>query len=125
MVKKRSKVSSSGNTVHRFLDIPLSQAAREDLSGYDLEVEFPYDLVEALVTEGYKFSLTFDGRNQTYIASLTDRLPESPWQNTTLSGRGSTALNARCALLYRHLVMADGDWSTLNPDEARPPADFE
>jgi hypothetical protein len=72
--------------------------------------------------EGYKFSLSYDDKNATCVASITDRQPASAFYNCCLTGRGSTPAHAFAALLYRHLVLAETDWSFFGqPDVAGSP----
>lgn len=67
--------------------------------------------VDDLIIEGFKYSLGRDARNSCYVASLTDKQEGTPFHNHCLTGRGATPVAARISLLYRHLVLAEGDWS--------------
>lgn len=125
MARKNGSSSSNSQPPHRFLDIRLNERQKDDLRGYDLEEEFPRDMVDDLVRQGYKYSLSYDPKNDTYIASLTDRLPGSAFQSTTLTGRGSTAANAHAALLYRHFVVANEEWGNFPQSQDVPSPDFD
>lgn len=109
--KQKGKKSGSEERAFRFINYTLSKQDGEWLESADLETEFPLSLVCELATEGYKFSVSFDGKNQCYLASLTDRDEGSPFYNSCLTGRGSTPVDAFHALLYRHLVLSERDWS--------------
>lgn len=73
--------------------------------------------IESVVFEGIKYSIGIDQKNACFIASLTDKSPESKFYNHCLTGRGSTPADARVSLLYRHLVLAEGDWSFFSGAE--------
>lgn len=61
---------------------------------------------------GLKFTLTYDGGNQCYIASLSGR-PDTLGQRAftcCLSARGGTFEEAIAVLIYKHSVRLGGDW---------------
>lgn len=95
----------------RFVNYDLTVQDKEWLANADTLAEFPSELIDDLVMEGYKFSLRLDERNQCCVASLTDVRVGSPFENSCLTGRGATPTAARVSVFYRHLVLARGDWS--------------
>lgn len=68
--------------------------------------------LDSAIGEGLKFALSFDIRNNCYVASLSGR--PSPTQdydwNATLTGRGGTIPEAMGVLFYKHVVLLEGDW---------------
>lgn len=108
-----SKASGGSKPEFRFINYDLTVSDREWLEVADVEAEFPTQLVNELVMEGYKYSLSYDERNHCCVASLTDRVDSSPFNNACLTGRGATPDAARQSLLYRHVVVAHGDWSVF------------
>jgi hypothetical protein len=123
--QKKQKGTPNGKPDFRFINYDLSKADKEWLASADLDAEYPLALVCDLVAEGYKFGLSFDDRNQSYVASLTDRSESSTFYNSCLTGRGATALDAWCSLAYRHLHLAQGDWTMFNQSGNREPSRFE
>lgn len=79
-----------------------------DLSGFD---------VGGLAEQGFKYSLSPDEKHDCYVASLTQKRQDDAYYNHCLVGRGSTPTNARVSLLYRHLVLAEEDWSFFGQGE--------
>lgn len=120
--KSKPKKEVSNAPKFRFINHAFDKQQREDLAAMDVGVEFPTEVVDGLVAEGYKYSLSFDAGNQSFVASLTDRDDASAFYNVCLTGRGSTPSNARASLLYRHFNIAQGDWSALDqvPSSERP-----
>lgn len=118
--KQEAKKNGARLSDFRFINYDLSSEDKEQLKSMDCAFEFTTEVVEGLVQEGYKYSLTYDPNNHSFIASLTDKSPGSDFINACLSGRGSSAANARYSLLYRHLVVSQGDWgvfgSLKNPE---------
>lgn len=112
--KRKQKATTPSITYGRYITYDLTADDKEWLASADLEAEFPQSEIDALVASDYKFSLSFDARNHTFIATLTDKNPSSAWAGYSLSGRGATASDARFSLLYRHMVVAAGDWGRLS-----------
>lgn len=109
---------------YRFINYNLDVAQKTDLRSMDVDVEYGFPRIESLVAQGYKFSLVLDSKNASYIATLTDKAPNSEYENVSISGRGSTPGNALASVMYRHFNVADGDWSILEASENRPSGDF-
>jgi hypothetical protein len=71
-----------------------------------------FRLLDECIAEGLKFALTFDVRNNCYVASISGRpSPTLDWDwNATLTGRGGTIPEAMAVLFYKHTVLLSGDW---------------
>lgn len=120
----RSRPSSPRGNAHRFIEYALSPNDKEILRTEYSESDFGYDLVEDLVSQGYKFSLTYSDSVKSFICTVTDRREDSQFHNVSLSGRGSTIANARISLLYRHFVVAQTDWNILDSGGTKGGEDF-
>lgn len=119
--KPKGKPNSFGG--YTFLTVSLSSEDKEWLATADCALEFPIQGLLDLVQEGYKVSFNYDGKNHTHIATLTDNSPESPTHKSILSGRGSSTLNAWFALMYRHNILLQKDWSSAAHQTER--SDFD
>lgn len=122
--KSKPKKKVTPDVKFRFVNHTLTAADKEWLDAADLAAEFPASSVDELVTSGYKFGLSHDQKHNTFVASLTDREPTSPFFNACLTGRGSTPADARYAVLYRHLQLASGDWSVFDTGDGGSPGRF-
>jgi hypothetical protein len=122
--RKAKTSAKSPEPKFRFLNYTLTKEDLDELRSLDLEAEFPRTLVDELVLEGYKFSLSHDARNATFVASITDRAPSSAFQNACLTGRGSTPATAWYSLAYRHFVLATDDWSFFGDGQDDTITDF-
>lgn len=98
----------------QWVNYDLRPEDKERLEDPDLVGELQGFNVDDLVVQGFKYSLAADAKNSCYVASLTDKSDDSAFHNHCLTGRGATPAAARISLLYRHLVLADGDWSVLH-----------
>lgn len=122
MAKKGSKGAGSKRKPndyggYTFYNVGLSSDDKAWLADADRAVEFPLTEIISMVSEGYKFSLREDEKNNTFVASLTDLRSESPNNKVILSGRGSTAINAWHALAYRHMVLLVDGWGDVEAAE--------
>lgn len=97
-----------------FLRVNLDKNDKEWLAAANCAVEFPPDVLFALVATGFKFSLSYDPKNASFIATLTDKVPSSPTFNCCISARGSSPTNAWYSLAYRHFHKLQEDWSGLD-----------
>lgn len=123
--KSNKSRSSAAKPTFRFVNYSLSASDRDELTALDCEIEFPHSTVEQLVMAGYKYSVSRDDKHSCYVASLTDRMAGSPFENACLTGRGESPANARSALLYRHFNVASEDWSAFGTSEPSVPNAFD
>ena len=112
--KPNGKSPSPNSWGFKFINHRLGSIDQERLQALDCAVEFPPVAIFDLATAGYKFSLTYDEKNQSFLCSLADINQESPFYQHILTGRGSTAINAWFALAYRHFLLCEGDWSAIH-----------
>lgn len=106
--KSSAKAKSWGVT---WVNYDLTVSDKERLSDKELRSHLAGFDVESLVVEGFKYSCGVDTKNSCYIASLTDKSEGSLFRDHCLTGRGATPAAARISLLFRHLVLAEGDWT--------------
>lgn len=96
-----------------FVQITLLESDREPfdiwLSGGPQTVRRELD---NSLSSGLKLTVTFDGGNQCYIASLTGRPDVNGERAFTccLSARGGTFEEALAVLVYKHAEMLHRDW---------------
>lgn len=114
MSKRKKPSGDTGG--YTFINIHLSTADKARLAEVEVVEVYPLTYALDLAQEGYKFSLSEDARGGGFIATLTDRRPDSPSYKCILSGRGSTPVNAWGALAYRHYQLLGEDWSEQVPD---------
>ena len=104
----------------RFINYNLTTADAGNLEAMQVDVEFPVELMFALVHEGYKVSISLDARNNCCVASITDKRAGSGFFNCCITGRGGTPIDAWVSVAYRHFVVGDDGWEALDnsPDRS-------
>jgi hypothetical protein len=101
------------------LNIGLSAAQKKDYA--KTEPEYVADLPEtllAVLTDGYKLSVTYLDRSSLFLASLSGVDEYSQNYECTINGRHSRPLKAIALVLYKHLVICAGvKWSEAETGE--------
>jgi len=115
----RKNTGSRGNgTFKGFVDIPLTDAVRDNLMVEDgLAEKMVLGMIFQVAEDGYKFSFTYNSGLQSYIATITGREGSGQNEGYALSGFGNTPMQAGLALFGKHVVICNwGDW--FGPDQA-------
>jgi len=93
-----------------FVESNLGKAEKELMKKWDVKGEATLDEIVRLVSEGYKLSVSRDPRNDTCIASLTSPQGPAGTRRKCLTGRGPDMPGAMRCLMYKHVIMFEGDW---------------
>jgi len=107
-----------------FVQVSVNDAHREEFDLWLSEVGEGVwtELIDAL-GGGLKLTLSYDGPNMCYIASLTGRPDLNGERAFTacLSGRGGTFEEAIAVLVYKHVALLHYDWwdAVNEPKRAR------
>ena len=97
-----------------FKDVRLSDAQRDAYEHWDAEDGDVYLLLASAVASGFKFTMSYNGSNDTYTATLTgqDTAPAAA-QGYSLSAFAPDFYNACRTLAYKHDLILEGDWSKI------------
>jgi hypothetical protein len=115
--KRKAKTDERQKPKFRFIQHDLSKSEKEHLWGMDAEAEFPIDRVLELVAEGYSVKISHDEYHHCFTASFTDASAGSPFENSCLTGRGSSPVDAWHAVAFRHFHLAAEDWAYFVLDD--------
>lgn len=93
-----------------FISLPLSAESKNQFRGWygeglDKEVD-----LGAILAGGYKLSASFYAGNGNFSASLTCVNPGDPNFGYALSAFGPDVSTALALVLYKHEVLASGNW---------------
>ena len=102
-----------------FVDVELTPQEKEAVKALIPKVDDVWSEVLRLVFQGYKLTLSYDGRHNSHNASLTCRSEGDPNNGYTLSGRGGTVWSAVCSLWYKHDVALQGHWDTAKMQQQK------
>lgn len=110
MANKPRKVETGGDWLG-FKAINLSTEDKERYAAWDVHDDDLWVLLADVVNSGYKLSLSFNEKNQTYIAAFTCKDNASPNNGFTISAFAQTWYNALRVLLFKHVVICDYNWT--------------
>ena len=107
---RKSNVPPPPFKAAEFVNVTLGDAERAAIKAVEYLTEAFDTSLSTLIGDGYKVSLRFDERNDSYACWLIapDR---SQNKGLILSGRGSTALKAIRQALYIHYTILSGVWT--------------
>ena len=127
MPRKTGKANENSNPFSRFrfVNISLTADEKERLGEFAADSRnHSLSEISALSVEKYKVSFSRDKDNGAYTVSLTDMDTSRQSFGWILVGRGSTPINAWCALYYKHTVLLGRDWATNYSMEDGSGGDF-
>ncbi len=103
----------------RFIRYKLSDAEKKHYKGW--VGEFKDDIMSMLsqlVDSGHKVSLSFDGKNDTYICSVTCNDSKQPHADCCMVSRAGAPDDALLVALYKsHVIFAEATWVDSSTDE--------
>jgi len=118
--KTKGKPASKHAEWTGFVSCELTDIHKDDLR----QNPFPQTAIDEWITialeSGCKLTQSHDKNNQSFIASLTDRDPESPNAGLSLVARGSAPHKALQALMYKdRVIIGDRPWSEFAHETTR------
>lgn len=122
---KNSKEGSRADfSRYKFINLQLSLSEQSGLRALEFSEELGLQQIFDLVQEDIKFSLSENKDNHCFVASLTDRVQASDGNFYILTGRGSTPANAVASVLYKHIYVLQGDWSSAYATDGNEVPEF-
>lgn len=111
MVKKTQAAARNTWEVD-FVNVSLSKEQKENLKRWDVKGELTFDQVTKLVDDGYKLSISADKAHDCVGAYLTTPPDVAGTRKRCLSSRGPDFFGSLRALMFKHLIILDGDWGS-------------
>lgn len=112
--KEKGK-EATRSTFKGFVNYPLNEKQREELSAYAEQLPDDYEVLNDFIISGYKVSLSYDEPHQAFIATATG-LPgyDHPNEGLALSARGPSFSGTVAALHYKVFRALDTrNWGDL------------
>jgi hypothetical protein len=97
-----------------FVNVELSKEQKDMLRKWDMKYESTVDAISKLVDDGFKLSVWGDKAHDCCGATITTPKSTEGGRQKCLSARGPDFLGALKALCYKHLIVLDGVWDTLD-----------
>lgn len=96
-----------------FKDFRLTAEQLEGFAAFETHDDDLMDLLQTVLAEGYKFTLTYNGAGDTYNAAMTCNAEKNKNQGYTMSAFAPTAYAALRLLMYKHFVLLETDWENI------------
>lgn len=96
-----------------FLDVALDAEMKADFRSRKYEAEDLFGELDRLIDDDYKLSVSKNkngGGTQVFLA-VND--PSKEYAGYLLSARGPDSETAVAVLLYKHLIVLEGDWANV------------
>lgn len=101
-----------------FKDVKLSDAQKAGFEAWDVQDNELYELLATIVQGGYKFSCVYNTSNDTFIATLTGGQGSGAADGYSMSAFAPDWYNALRVLVFKHVEILGGDWTTAGGDES-------
>lgn len=101
----------------KFVDLELTGQQKDGFREWNWRETDSLASIERMGVEGYKFGSRYDRTNGSWIVSITCAEASLPNYGWCLSARGKSFLHALSVVLYKHLIVLQGDWITSLPDD--------
>lgn len=94
-----------------FANVRLSDSDKENFAAWDMEMDDCWEMLIARCVEGYKFTVTYNEQNKSYVCSLTCNVKRDPNAGYTLTGYAPDVATAMRVLVFKDEVLAaHGEW---------------
>lgn len=113
------KTGTQQVTWRGFKDVRLTDAQRDAYENWDIHDGDVYELLASAVSQGFKFTCSYNNSNDTYTATLTGQagVPDAA-KGYSLSAFAPTWYDAVRTLAFKHDAVLEGDWSRIEIAES-------
>jgi hypothetical protein len=99
-----------------FVNVVLSKDQKTELLKWDVKGEVTFDVISKLVDDGYKLSISADKAHDCVGAYLTSPGNGGVDRKQCLSARGPDMFGAFRSLIFKHAIILEGDWGSVEND---------
>lgn len=96
-----------------FKDFRLTADQLEAFAVFEVHDDDLMDLIQTVLTEGYKLTLTYSSQSDTYNCSMTCNAEKHPNQGYTMSAFAPSMYAAMRLLMFKHFVLLDTNWENI------------
>lgn len=97
-----------------FVSVELSKEQKDMLRKWDVKYETTVDQITRMVSDGFKLSVWGDKAHDCCGATLTSPKKDGGPRQQCLNARGPDFLGALKAVAFKHLIVLEGDWGTVD-----------
>ena len=119
MATKRKSGNKSNGSMGEWHGIVRVPFTAEDKEGFDkwMSTVDVADMIQELVSGDYKLTLSYDNRNDAYLCSISCYDASSPNYKHTMISRAASTLTVLHLAIYKHFVVANGEWHSDEPED--------
>jgi len=118
MARGKSKRSSKGGYDIKFLSANMTVEEKASFREYDISDDKIAGYIIELMDSGYKWSGGFDKNNESCYVTVTNKDGDANFKGYALTCYAGTAKQALLLAIFKHFVLADGDWEYWNEGES-------
>jgi len=107
----------------QFINYTLTKTDKADVTAHMNDTDWMTDAQDAVQKAGFRLVLSYDAKQECFVAFVFPQGEEGAFQGYSISSRGSTSKAALAVVLWKHLVLYDGSWP-LEPQGKRFPVDI-
>lgn len=118
MARGKSKRAGSGGYDIKFLSANMTVEEKASFREYDANNDKLAGYIIELMDSGYKWSGGFDKNNESCYVTITNKDGDSKFKGYALTCYAGTAKKALLLAVFKHFVLADGDWAYWDEGES-------
>lgn len=107
-----AKSKAAAKVWNGFVNVELTAEDKAYFRVWDVEVDDAFDLLLGRVVGNYRLSISYNKKNDNFIASLTANEGTGENEGYTLSAFGKDMPTAIRVLAFKDSYMLNGDWTT-------------
>ena len=124
MARGKGQGKSSGSTEKQqwttFVEISLAGHTREAIMEAVPDFDTVFNKSSELLQDGYRIAFSYNSANDAFTVSVTCRDDDSPNKGMTFTAFAGDWYTALQVALYKHYVVAEGDWNTISAPRQLP-----
>jgi len=121
MAGRKTETRKDDNTPEwkGFLDRKLSDTELDELDGWKPKPSDIWDSVDALITSGFRLTLSYNSKTKLASVTLIDNREKSATAGFALSAADGDGALALKAMIFKHFVILKEDWNSISDTAPR------
>lgn len=104
----------------QFINYDLSKEDKKAVADYILQDGWIEASLHTMLEAGFRAVLDYDTKQEVFTAMVFPKGEDGPFAGYSISSRGSTAIKALAVVIWKHVVLYNGDWPKAQGGKNRP-----